>query len=74
LKGQDVAEGPGRYDKEAAMVMESAKARGVMVIIYRGDRGNGFSMQSTDPRFIRTIPDILRSMADQIDQDIKNMS
>jgi len=69
-----MAEGAGKYDYEATMVRLSTKAVGVMVIVFGGDRGHGFSMQSDNPKFLKAVPDILRSMADQIEQDMKNMS
>jgi hypothetical protein len=64
-----MAEGPGKYDAEATMVMQSTNATCVIVWVYGGDRGEGFAVQTSDLTLLRTIPGIMRSMADQIEED-----
>ena len=61
--------GPGKYDEEATMVMERVKADGVIVIVFGGTKGAGFSVQATLPVTIQ-LPAILRSIADEIASDL----
>jgi hypothetical protein len=64
-----MAEGPGKYDAEATMVMQSTKAHCVILWVYGGDRGEGFAVQCDDLTILKAIPDIMRSIADQIEED-----
>lgn len=61
--------GPGKYDAEATIVMEATKAKGVILIVIGGDRGEGFAVQAT-AEVTWAIPDILRNMAEVIEKDI----
>ena len=63
--------GPGRYDDEATMVMERVKAQGVILIVVGGSKGEGFACQATFPTMLQ-LPAMLRSIADQIDADLKS--
>ena len=57
--------GPGRYDKLCTLVRERAKATGAVVIVFGGERGDGFSMQA--PMDITLdIATVLETMARQI--------
>lgn len=38
--------GPGRYDKLCTLVRERSKALGAVVIVFKGEHGDGFSMQA----------------------------
>jgi hypothetical protein len=69
-----MAEGAGKYDAEATMVMQSTNATCVIVWVNGGDRGEGFAIQTKDLTLLGAIPSIMRSIADQIEQDMKNMS
>jgi hypothetical protein len=60
-------QGPGKYDDLATMVREQANAKGVIVIVFGGDKGTGFSVQA-DLETLLALPKILRSTADQIEQ------
>jgi hypothetical protein len=62
--------GPGKYDDLATTVREQAKANGVIVIVIGGDKGTGFSVQGGVETLL-ALPTILRSTADQIEQDLK---
>jgi hypothetical protein len=57
--------GPGKYDAECTFVRMQTKARGTIVIIVDGDRGNGFSCQG-DPLLMAALPDMLETIARQI--------
>jgi len=58
--------GPGKYDDLCTYVREQAKAEGVIVLVFGGERGNGFEVQAT-LSITLGLPEILRSMADKID-------
>lgn len=64
--------GPGKYDAEAMTVMESAKAKGVILIVIGGDRGEGFSVVAT-PEVTWALPDMLRSIAKDVEVDLGNI-
>lgn len=66
-----MAIGPGKYDEEATMVRERTKALGVMVIVLGGNKGEGFAAQFADETLMYHVPEMLRTMAQQIDDDIK---
>ena len=62
-----MAWGPGKYDPEATQVRASTKANGVILIVFEGDRGSGFSAQLDALKLI-AIPQMLRDIADQIEK------
>jgi hypothetical protein len=57
--------GPGKYDDLCTEVREKARARGAIVIVIEGDKGDGFSCQADLLVTVR-LPDLLESMAKQI--------
>jgi hypothetical protein len=64
-----MALGPGKYDKLASDAREKAEAVGVVLIVYEGSKGSGFSVQM--PREpMRTLPAVLRQLADDIERDL----
>ena len=65
-----MALGPGKYDDLCTYVREKAEAQGAIVIVYGGNRGQGFSCQ-LPPHVVARVPDVLRQMADQIEADLK---
>jgi hypothetical protein len=65
--------GPGKYDDIATDVRERTKAKGVIVIVFDGDRGTGFSMQA-DLVTTLVVPDILDSVAMQIRRDVPSVA
>lgn len=64
--------GPGKYDEEAMLVMERTKAQGVIVMVIGGEKGPGFSV-AADLLTTLSLPAILRSIANQLDADIRSM-
>ena len=54
--------GPGVYDQECTLVREKTEARGVLLIVLGGDRGDGFSCQA-DLFTTLALPDILERVA-----------
>jgi hypothetical protein len=62
-----MALGPGKYDKECTEVRSKTGAAGVLLLVFGGDRGNGFSCQS-DIATLAELPEILRRVADDIER------
>jgi hypothetical protein len=60
--------GPGKYDDLCTYVREKAEALGVVVLVFDGNNGSGFSVQ-TPPSLAAALPAMLRDMADQIEAD-----
>ncbi len=65
-----MAIGPGRYDAECTVARESAEAMCAIVIIFGGDRGDGFSCQA-DLATLAKLPALLRHMADTMEDDMR---
>lgn len=61
--------GAGKYDDLATLVREKAEARGVVVIVFDGNKGQGFSIQG-DLRVALALSGVLRAVADDIDRDL----
>lgn len=65
-----MAIGPGKYDYLCTYVRESAQAEAVVVIVFGGNKGPGFSVQATTPTATAQLPKLLRMLADQIESDL----
>lgn len=65
--------GPGKYDAACTAARETTHAAGVLLIVIGGNQGNGFSAQLT-PDILITVPELLRDMAKQIDQQLAGES
>lgn len=59
------ATGPGRYDGWCTRVREAVHARGVVLLIFHGDDGSGFSCQA-DAAITNRLPEILEETARKI--------
>jgi hypothetical protein len=57
--------GPGKYDNLTTHVREEAKAKGAIVIIFEGNKGSGFSCQ-TSPHALHSMPELLEHIAQQL--------
>jgi hypothetical protein len=62
-----MAIGPGRYDPEVTELRARLKADGVVLLVFGGERGQGFSAQLTFP-LMAMMPQMLREMADEIER------
>lgn len=66
--------GPGKYDKEAQELLERLKAKGLVLLVFDGDRGYGMAVKA-QPHIMAVLPEILRKIADgveaEIDRDLK---
>lgn len=67
-------QGPGKYDDLATHVRVSTNAAAVVVIVFDGNKGSGFSMQAeTDsPDVYAATCATLRAIADQIQKDMSS--
>lgn len=62
------AHGPGKYDDLCTYVREKAEAEGAIILIFNGNKGEGFSVQVRDGETVRRLPDILRRLARSIEE------
>jgi hypothetical protein len=69
--------GRGKYDAMCTYVRVNAEAKAAIVVILGGNRGSGFSVQSTDAEFpadgkslAEWLPKMLRHIADTIERDL----
>jgi hypothetical protein len=58
--------GPGKYDEDCTMVRERNHAEGVLIIVFGGSKGTGFSWQLSGALTLLT-PQILRDVAKMIE-------
>lgn len=59
-------EGPGNYDDLCTYVRKQSDGKLVLVAVYGGNKGQGFSVQSVSLELNKLLPDILETMAAQI--------
>ena len=64
----DMALGPGVYDEETTLLREKTEAKGVVLLIFNGKKGSGFSCQAPFELQLR-LPAILREMAEKIEKN-----
>lgn len=67
-KGMSI--GPGKYDALCTEIREETKAQGVILMVFDGDQGCGFSVQAPFELTLG-LPSILRDLAQQIEDDLK---
>lgn len=63
-----MAHGPGIYDDEVTALMVSTGARAIILQVFGGNKGDGFSVQAYED-IAAELPSILRQMADQMEED-----
>jgi hypothetical protein len=61
--------GPGIYDEVCTRVREETGATGIILVVFSGKEGNGFSCQASLEITLR-LPAILREVADKIERDM----
>jgi len=59
--------GPGKYDHATTLIRQGTQAQGVILIVFGGAHGDGFSAQ-LPPGLLLTVPAILRTVADEIER------
>ena len=63
-------EGPGRYDALTTWVREMTDAAGVILIVLPREGGKaGMSVQATSREIVRSVPSVLRQVADEIERE-----
>jgi hypothetical protein len=60
--------GPGKYDDACTQAREHTKATAVLLIVFEGKDGSGFSYQG-DLLHLAAVPDILENVAAEIRRD-----
>lgn len=65
-----MANGPGKYDKVCTSVRESTQAQAVILLVFNGNEGSGFSVQAVDQDLSPILADILEETARQIRDDL----
>lgn len=72
-----MAQGPGKYDEACTAARESTEGEAVVLIVFNGKMGSGFSVQMVDPMkeeaFARALPEILRHTANEMERDLKRV-
>jgi hypothetical protein len=66
-----MAIGPGSYDPALTQALKESKAHIGILIVGDGEHGPGFSVQA-DLGALLMLPKVLRSVADQIEADMKD--
>jgi hypothetical protein len=61
-----MASGPGKYDDLCTHVRTSAKADAAIVIVLGGEKGAGFSLQTSKQMNLAHIANVLEDVAKQI--------
>lgn len=60
--------GPGKYDDVCTLARIATSAEAIVLIVANGNEGQGFSVQMADPRYLLTLPSVLRDVADEIEK------
>ena len=60
--------GPGKYDEQCTKLRTELNAKGVVLFIIEGDKGNGMSCQC-DTETMLVLPALLRDIADRFERD-----
>lgn len=63
--------GEGKYDAHVTRVREEEDAAAVILIVLRGKRGHGYSVQTTDPGVSKVMPALLHNIADELEMQRK---
>lgn len=66
-----MSHGPGKYDDLCELVRAKSGAVATLVGVIGGDKGDGFSVTTTDLRIMEALADILEDMAKQMRADLK---
>jgi hypothetical protein len=61
--------GPGKYDEQCTAARRDTDALGVLLIVFNGRYGHGFSAQ-LPAEILPTVPEILRQVAREIEASI----
>jgi hypothetical protein len=56
-----------KYDQEVTSVRQFCMADGIALLVVNGHKGTGFSCQFVDKEMVKSVPALLRRMADEIE-------
>lgn len=59
--------GPGKYDAACTKALVETKAKVAILIVFGGEHGSGFSVNSVSPADELQLPKLLRDLADMIE-------
>ncbi len=62
--------GPGKYDDACTAARQATRASTAILMVLRGDQGDGFAVQTLVPDIIPRIPELLRGVASQIEETL----
>jgi UDP-N-acetylglucosamine:LPS N-acetylglucosamine transferase len=62
-------QGAGKYDEQATRARESAQADGVVLFVFGGSKGHGWSVQCT-PELSARLPELLELLARHIREEV----
>jgi hypothetical protein len=65
--------GPGKYDEWCTAVRDETHAGAVILIVFQGEHGSGFSVQAPIEVTLR-LPAILRDVAAEIERDLPRLT
>ena len=60
--------GAGKYDDLCTYCRTQANAMGAIVVVIRGNKGSGMSVQLEQGHMMQGVPDILREIARMIEE------
>jgi hypothetical protein len=63
----------GKYDAQCEQVLRNTKAEACVVIVLGGEKGSGFSVSVTNLSAARAIPDLLRTVAQDMEADLRRI-
>ena len=63
--------GPGKYDDECTLMREQLEAQAVILIVFSGKKGSGFSVQAPLPVIVG-LPDTLEHMASEMRRSMRD--
>lgn len=64
---------PGKYDAPCLAVRLATDAEGVILVVFNGICGSGFSVQ-WPPEQVKAIPAVLREIADSIEAEQQRLA
>jgi hypothetical protein len=66
-----MAAGPGKYEAACSAARRQTGGRAVVVLVFDGDEGSGFSVEADGDVNVNGLPDLLRLMADDLEAELK---
>ena len=61
----------GKYDEDCEQTLRRHQAQMVVLLVFDGAKGHGFSVSSIDLSMLESLPDLLEEMAAKIRKDLQ---